>query len=320
MKILEELAERQHGLVTLKQARAAGCTRSAVLHRLSTGLWEGVAVGVYRLAGTPRTWEQRLHTLVLACGPVAAASHRSAVALLGIPGFERAGRVEVVTPRPRRHRDATAVAHRWRVLPDDHLTEIEGIVTTRVARTLVDLAGVLHAGRAERALDNCLAARTVTVGGLRAVFIDLARPGRKGIGLMRRLLDERGDGYIAPASELEACFLAVVRRHDLQAPRRQLDAGDTGGWVGRVDFAYPAVKLLIELDSVRFHSSKLDREADAERDRRLRAAGWRIERFGWEDVRNPARIVALLSALPPDPRSGDVSTRSGVSKRHQLAG
>src|SRR5436305_4667285 len=100
------LAERQHGIVTLNQARDAGLTRSAVLHRVATGAWERVGTGVYRLAGSRRTWEQRLNALVLASGPVAAASHRSAAALLEIPGFVRAGVVEVVTPRPRRHRDA----------------------------------------------------------------------------------------------------------------------------------------------------------------------------------------------------------------------
>ncbi len=317
-RLITTLAEWQHGLFTIGQARAAGFSRSAIRHQLSTGRWEVTAAGVYRLVGTARCWEQRLNALVLASGPVAAASHRSAAALLGIPGFERAGIVEVVTPRPRRHRDPHALAHRWRVLPPHHLTEVERIVTTRVARTLVDLAGVLHPARTERAVDNCLAARTATIGALRAVFIDLARPGRKGIGVMRRILDERSTGYVPPASELEACFLAILARYDLPQPERQLDVGDAEGWIGRVDFAYPEVKLLIELDSYRFHSSKLDQEADAARDRRLRVAGWRVERFGWSDVSHPQRILALFDA--PGLRSGDDPTRQSVSGRHQLAG
>ncbi|MGI8806294.1 MAG: type IV toxin-antitoxin system AbiEi family antitoxin domain-containing protein [Acidimicrobiales bacterium] len=315
---LATLAEQQHGLVTIAQARAAGLSRSAILHRLDCGRWQQAGAGVYRLAGTARSWEQRLTALVLASGPVAAASHRSAAALLSIPGFERAGAVEVVTPRPRRHRDPDCLVHRWRVLPEHHLTEVDGIVTTRAARTLVDLAGVLHPLRTERALDNCLAARTVTVGTVRATFIDLARPGRKGVAVMRRLLDERGAGYVPPASELEACFLAVVRRHDLPEPLRQFDVGDVAGWIGRVDFAYPVRKLLIELDSHRHHSSKLDREADTARDRRLRAIGWRVERFGWADVIDPRPVVALLRSLVSG--AGDGSTRSDLSKCHQLAG
>jgi hypothetical protein len=67
------------------------------------------------------------------------------------------------------HRLATG---RWRVLPDHHLTVIEGIPTTRVARTLCDLAGVLHPARTERALDNCLSMGIVTPGTLQVTFSD----------------------------------------------------------------------------------------------------------------------------------------------------
>lgn len=295
MKLVEiDLAERHHGLVTVDQARSLGLTRSAMLHRVQSGRWDPVGGGVYRLVGSERTWLQRLHALVLASGPVAAASHRSAAALLAIPGFDRSGLVEVVTPRPRRHRHPEYKAHRWRTLPDDHLTVVEGIPTTRVGRTLIDLAGVLHPARTERAVDNCLAARTVTVGTLRAAFIGLAKPGRKGIALMRRLLDERGDGYVPPASELEACFVALLRSHHLPQPARQVDLGDGDGWVGRVDFVYADARLIIELDGKRHHSSTLDVEADEARDRRLRAAGWRVERFGWDDIIAVEPIVSTI--------------------------
>lgn len=313
-----EVAERQHGVFTLQQVRAAGGTRSSILHRTSSGRWELLGPGVYRFPGTARTWEQRLMTLVLASGPGAGASHRSAAALLGIPGFDRAGKVEAITPRPRRHRDPDYRVHRWRVLPEHHLIVVDGITTTRVGRTLVDLAGVLHPSRTERAVDNCLAARMVTVGTLRAIFIELAQPGRKGIGVMRRLLDERSDAYVAPASELEACFLALLRRHGVPEPKRQVDAGGADDWLGRVDFAYSDVKLLIELDSHRHHTARLDVAADALRDERLRAAGWQVERFGWSDIRAPDRILALLRDLPDG--VGDDPTRQDVSDRHQFAG
>ena len=207
--------------------------------------------------------------LVLASGPVAAASHRSAAALLGIPGFDRRGHVEVVTPRQRRHLDPQATVHRWRVLPNEHITMIDGIACTRVARTLVDLAGVLHPSRTERAVDNCLAMRVVTLQGLRAAFDDLAQRGRKGIATMRGILAERAGPYVPVEGELEARFRDLMGAAGLPEPVRQLDVGDSSGWIGRVDFAYPAAGLLIELDGRRNHSSKLDQEADRRRDARL---------------------------------------------------
>jgi very-short-patch-repair endonuclease len=225
----------------------------------------------------------------------------SAAALLGIPGFERRGLVEAVTPRPRRHRDPTAIVHRWRVLPADHVTVVEGIACTRVARTLVDLAGVLHPRRTARAVDNALAMGIVTVAGLRDVFDELAQRGRKGIAAMRDILDERCDDYVPVESELEARFVDLVRGAGLPEPVRQLNVGDESDWIGRVDFAYPAMGLLLELDGRRHHSAKLDVEADRLRDARLAQAGWRTARVGWDEVvDHPDQVVARIRRLLGD--------------------
>jgi hypothetical protein len=295
---LMELAERQHSLFTHEQALAVGFSPAAIRHRLGTGRWEQIAVHVYRAAGSARTWEQRLLGLVFAAGPEAAASHRSAAALLGIPGFERRGPVEVTTPRPRRYRSVGEVVHRWRPFPPHHLTVVEGIVTTRVPRTLCDLAGVLHPSKTERAIDNCLAMAVATPGTLQATFLDLASRGRKGTALMRQLLAERTEGYIAPASELEARFRDLVRNAGLPEPVRQLDAGDDDAWIGRIDVAYPSSRLLIELDSALHHSSKLDREADDARDRRLQGGGWKVVRFTWKELaERPDWVLSELGRL-----------------------
>jgi very-short-patch-repair endonuclease len=287
------LAEQQHGVLTRDQALAAGATPDVVQHRLRTGRWEALAQGVYRHAGAPRTWHQELAALTLAAGPGAAASHHSAAALLHLPGFA-VGPLEVTTPRPQRRRGEPGVVHRSRVLPDAHLTVVDGIVTTRAARTLVDLAGVLHPARTERAVENCLTSGLVTLDALAATTIDLATKGRAGIALMRRVLDERGDGMPVPESHLEARFLRVARAADLPEPVRQLDVGDHA-WVGRVDFAYPSAHLVVELDGRRHHSSKLDLEADRARDNRLMAGGWRVVRITYAWLRDhPDQVVALL--------------------------
>ncbi|HEX7275863.1 MAG TPA: DUF559 domain-containing protein, partial [Acidimicrobiales bacterium] len=188
--------------------------------------------------------------------------------------------------------------HRWRPFPEHHLTIVEGIVTTRVPRTLCDLAGVLHPGKTERAIDNCLALGIATPGTLQAAFLDLASRGRKGTAVMRALLLERLEGYVPPASELEARFRDLVRAANLPEFVRQLDVGDEEAWIGRVDVASVPARLLIELDSRLHHSSKLDLEADHARDRRLHRAGWRVVRFTWDDlVERPEWVVAELRRL-----------------------
>ena len=306
MDDVNAVAERQHGVVTLAQVTALGLSEPTVLYRLRTGRWEVMADGVYRVGGSRRTWEQAVMALTLAAGPDAAASHRSAAALLGIPGFRRRGAPEATTPRPRRHRRTDALVHRSRVLPAEHLTEIDGIPTTRVARTLIDLAGVLHPARVERAVDSCLARGAVTLDALAANTAQLATRGRTGITLMRALLEARGAGYVAPESELEARFLDLVRAAALPEPRRQVATGDEQGVIGRVDFAYPGARLFVELDGRRHHSALLDREADRTRDNRLVVGGWRVMRLNWDDVTRRADRVAsaLRHVLTP---SGDAN-------------
>ena len=140
-------------------------------------------------------------------------------------------------PRASTHRPPGSILHRWRPFPEHHLTVIEGIVSTRVPRTLVDLAGVIHPGRTERAVDNCLAAGVVTFHTLQEAFTDLAGQGRKGIAVMRDIIEARGPLYVASESELEDRFLQLISSAGLPAPVRQHHVGDGAGWIGRADFA-----------------------------------------------------------------------------------
>ena len=284
------MAEQQHGVFTRQQVLALGFTADAIRHRVRRSKWEPFGHEVYRLPGTCRTWEQRLLAAVFAAGPGAAASHRSAAALLKLPGFVRAGPPEVMTPRPRHHRSHAARVHRSRDLLDEHLSVVEGIATTGTARTVVDLAGVLAPERLERVLDNCLSARITTLSELSALVCQLGRRGRQGTAVLRHLLDERSDtAYVPPESELEARFLALVRTAGLPDPVRQFSAGDAEAMVGRIDFAYPHLKLLIEVDGRRYHTAKLALEADRVRDNRLMAAGWRVLRITWNQLVTRAR-------------------------------
>lgn len=291
------LAESQHGVIAHRQAVALGATPDAIRHRLGTGRWQALRYPrVYGIGGSPRRWEQRLMGLVLAAGPGAAASHRSAAALLRVPGFPR-GPVEVTTPRRWRQRADPACVHSSRLLLPEHVTRVEGIPTTSAARSLIDLAAVLRPGQLARAFDNCLARGIVTTAAVEDATRLLASRGRAGIALMRLLLDERSYGYVALPSELEALFLAVVRDAGLPEPERQVDVGGSE-WVGRVDFAYPRRKLLIELDSRRHHTALLDLESDRIRDNRLTSSGWRIVRITWAQLTtSPEEVVSLLRQL-----------------------
>ena len=126
----------------------------------------------------------------------------------------------------------------------------------------------------------------------------MATRGRPGIAVIRAILEAREPGYVAVESELEARFVELVRRAGLPEPRRQLQTGDASSWIGRVDFAYPEARLVVEVDGRRHHTAMLDRESDRARDNRLVAAGWRVVRFTWKDLTSrSAWVVTLLREL-----------------------
>lgn len=230
-------------------------------------------------------------------GPGAVASHRSAARLWGLPGFGRGRTTEVSKPRGRSQRREYGLVHGSKVLPPPHVTLHAEIPVTVPARTVFDLAGIVHPKRTERALDTMLAKKLVTVGQLEVVFAQLVRRGRRGTALMRELLEARGEGYVAPTSELEAVGRAVLAGADLPAPVVERNLGDGDDWIGRVDLTFPAVRLVVELDSRRHHTSLLDRDSDRRRDNRLMAAGWRVLRFTWWDLtERPTDVVAQVRA------------------------
>ena len=78
------------------------------------------------------------------------ASHGTAAALHGMPGFERHGTIEILIPRTSRNRDMTITIHRTSI-PAEAVT-VEDVPCTTVARTLHSLAGLGDAAACARAV------------------------------------------------------------------------------------------------------------------------------------------------------------------------
>src|SRR2546421_8160405 len=183
------VAESQHGLVTREQARAAGLSDDAVQRRLSSGLWERLHQGVYRLAGAPPSHKQAVMGVCLAGGAGAVASHHTAAGIWGLPVAGRC--LEITVVRPRRVHLAGVAVHQTTRLPQVDAVWRDHIPLTSVARTLVDLSGVLRPDRLESALDHALAERQVSPGYLRWRLEDLGTQGRVGAGALMDLVARR---------------------------------------------------------------------------------------------------------------------------------
>ena len=192
------LAADQHGIVSAPQCRELGISRNVVQRLVERGRWQREAPGIYRVAGTARTWHGRALAATLASGPTAVVSHRSAAHLWGLAGFGPTGRIEVTVARHRRPRERPGIVVRETTSTTLlAATRREAIPVTGAARTLVDLAAVATS-RTEvvAALDEVRRLRLASWDELWATFSAHAHPGRPGIALLRSALDQR---YRGPA-------------------------------------------------------------------------------------------------------------------------
>lgn len=159
---LRALAARQHGVVSRAQARRLGASRRSLARRVAGPGWEAPAPQVLRLVGTTDTFSQRCLAGAVDVGPSAVVSRTAAAALWGLPGFFP-GDVHVTRPwRPPAGPAASPSSTSPGTYPNTNRTSREAIPLTTVARTVFDLAGCLHPGRTERAMENAL---EVPVGG-----------------------------------------------------------------------------------------------------------------------------------------------------------
>lgn len=287
---ISELARLQFGVFSRRQALECGATRSLVRRRVAAGLWVPVADGVYRLRDIAASWHASLMTAVLATTEPAVVSHEAAAALHGLATF-RPGRV-VVTIRHGAGRKRKGVAvHQLDDLRHEHVTTLDGIPVTTVARTIVDLAAVCRRGRVAHVVEETLADERVSIEALCACLDDVARPGKPGVRTLRVALGAHSPGYLPPKSKLERLLLRVLRDGGLPRPRLQYPFPGRLPGPGRVDAAYPEARLVIEADSRRWHTRRKDFAVDRRRDNEATLAGWRTLRFTWADLTQDPRSV-----------------------------
>jgi len=292
---LDELVQRQHGLVTTAQAlKILGPSRKQrwVAERRIIS----VQPGVFRMAGSQETWHQALMAAALSADTVI--SHRSAAELWGL--IQPAGYVELSVRPPQHPRlRPPAIAHRIIDLHPDLAVEREGMRVTDPVRTVIDLGLVLPTWAVKDALSRGITTKLFDVDLVQQLRDALGRPGRNGTGTMRKILEERLLSGGTEESLLERRFLDLVRRHGLPPVAVQHEVWNAGRFVARIDACYPDRKLAIEVDGFAHHSSPDAFQRDRERQNRLVALGWTVLRFTWHDiVHRPAEVArAILEAI-----------------------
>jgi hypothetical protein len=235
---------------------------------------------------------------VLASGPGAVLSHRSAALLWGLREDSRST-FDVTAPNRRGRFPKGIAAHRDGSLSPTDRTEVHGIPCTTVPRTLLDFAAVAPVWELRKAVSEAEVLRILDRGAVRRL-IKRSR-GRRGVARLRMLMDEIHPQTKRTRSDMEILFLQMCGRAGLPQPEVNVTLYP-GGRRTMPDFLWRDAGLIVEADSRRFHDTGSAFQSDREREQRLQLAGWRVSRCTWEQIeREPRRLAETIRGLLTQP-------------------
>jgi hypothetical protein len=304
------VAGRQWGVVSRRQLLALGVARAGVDTWVRRGRLRVVHRGVYAVGGAVLPREGRWVAAVLACGPRAVLSHLSAAVHWGLLQYEPP-RPQVTAPASRKGAPGIRL-HRSHSLDAQDTTNHHGIPTTTVHRTLLDIAAHAPTHHLERALAQ---AERLQLYDHRAITETIVRAnGHRGTKTLSAAI--QGDPQFT-RGELEALMNKLARDHGLPPPKSNyaLDVPDHPGL--EADFYFPGYGLVIETDGWDTHRTRQAFEDDRAKDAALLAAGYRVVRFTWRQLRyDPQtvadRLAAILRYSAPSASRNSASSDSSI--------
>jgi very-short-patch-repair endonuclease len=277
-------------------------SRRELARRTSRGELRQLTPHLYTDVAEPQPDEPLRAAAVALDGAV---SHTSAALLWGLELAATPGQPTVTVGRDRSRARLLDVRVHRADLEEQDVRWRDGVRVTTVLRTVLDLCRSLPLAEAVAAVDSALRRRLLTVAQLRAAL--LALPAGRGRGLVARaiaLVDPRS------GSVLESLVRVLLHVHGVRAPRTQVVVRSrTGARIGRVDFAWPDVRLVVEADGFAFHADRRGFRDDRRRGNAMVLAGWRVLRFTWEDVaQHPEHVVACVRVVLEDASASSAHT------------
>jgi len=278
---LTELLVRQAGVLTLGQAVETGMSDSTVRRWVRQGAWQRLYPRVYLVGGHRLTDEARVRAAWFWAGEKGTITGPAAAFWHGM--CERAPDVvEVTVPRQQHRRPQPGLTLRRRDLPWQDRIDIRHIWLADRPLAALETAVALPDG--STFLDRALQRHVRFPALYRAYCRGLGRPGSSAAGRLITAAADRAD------SAAERLLVRLLR-----------GAGITGWTLGypfgpyRIDLAFPAARLAIEVDGWAWHVDAARFRNDRRKGNAITRAGWDLLRFTWHDLDGlPAATIAEI--------------------------
>jgi very-short-patch-repair endonuclease len=290
--IFEACAHDHRGFVTRAQLAAAGLGRGPLQRALAGQALVRVRRTVYArqplapwgehlLSGgqVDAVYLQHAQAALLALGPNAALTGRTAAVLWGLDMLVEPAALELQLGRGHSHVDLLDVDAR-RTSYD--VQTVSGLRVLTLPATLQDVARTRPLAETVAIIDTALRRRLIKPAQLRG-------GGRLAHAIA--LADPRAE------SVLESALRVLLRQAGLPRPQTQRVVRSGDAFVARVDFCWPSFRLIVETDGRRWHDPTDARDLDRRRDNACAVMGWRVLRFTWAEVlHDPEYVVATVRA------------------------
>jgi hypothetical protein len=294
---VNRFAREHHGLINWETAVELGGSRHLIRHRVSTGRWNEFRPTVYYLNVTPATWRTDVLAAVMAAGPDAVASHRTAARLFGLEGIG-GHPLDVTVPYAESPEPRGVIVHRTRRPLD--IGVIDSIPVTTVERTLLDLAAILGERILEKLVASAFRKRLTTPEKLDSFIGHRGGRGVAGTRRLRKVLCVvEGD---RSGSFAEVDLGQLIRQAPIPQPVQQLRVVLPDGTIAYLDFAWPDRRRLAEVDSIEAHATQEQLAHDLNRQNQLMDIAWDLRRFPARRVRlEPQAVIEELTRFVNKP-------------------
>jgi Protein of unknown function (DUF559) len=285
-----EIATAQGGVVSLDQLGREGVSPKVAADRGRARSYHRIHRGVYAVGHRSVSRHTHLRAALLACGEGALISHGTAAAFHGLfdewPHF-----IDVTVPVEAGRKIDGIRCRRCRYPEPEEVEVRSGIAVTTVARTLVDLAGIVRLPALRKVVGRAAVRRKLQVQAIDiAIYNAKGRRGLKALELA--LVPYRTKEGKVPDVRSDFETLVLPQLLDMGLPRP-----GTNVWIHLdgerflVDFLWDRAQVIVETDGRETHETPTAFQDDRRRDQFLVAAGYRVLRVTWNQIHRESDAV-----------------------------
>jgi uncharacterized protein DUF559/putative AbiEi antitoxin of type IV toxin-antitoxin system len=293
-----DLATSQGGVVSIGQLRDAGVSARNASHLADDSRLHRLHRGIYTVGHRSITRHTHLRAALLACGEGAVLSHGTAAAFHGL--WDKWPHLIDVTVPVEAGRKIDGIRCRRCRYPQPEEIELHNeIARTTLARTLVDLAGIVGLATMRKTVGRAAILRRLNLQA-----VDLAiyhAKGRRGLKTLElALLPYRTKNGKVPdvRSDFETLVLPELLDRGLPRPHCNFSLLiDSERFL--VDFLWEQQRVIVETDGRETHETPTAFQDDRRRDQFLASAGYRVLRVTWKQIHGerPAVLRRIERAL-----------------------